>query len=161
MITRITGKLVQLAENEATLAAGPFDYQVYVPEFVRRQLQPKLDGEVSLQTPAGRLIPLKNIASFAPQDSPLSIDRLDRQRVVVVSGAVEGRDLGSVITELQERLQQLNPPAGFTVELGGDYEQQQESFRMLLGRRSIRKHFVVDPGRSYVGDRPSREENGS
>lgn len=90
-------------------------------------------GEVSLQTPAGRLIPLKNIASFAPQDSPLSIDRLDRQRVVVVSGAVEGRDLGSVITELQERLQQLNPPAGFTVELGGDYEQQQESFRMLLG----------------------------
>jgi hypothetical protein len=35
------------------------------------------------------------------------------------------------------------------------------SFRMLLGRRTIRKHFVVDPGRSYVGDRPSREENGS
>ncbi len=32
------------------------------------------------------------------------------------------------------------------------------SFRMLLGRRTVRKHFVVDPGRSYLGGRPSREE---
>ena len=32
------------------------------------------------------------------------------------------------------------------------------SFRMLLGRRTIRKHFVVDPGRSYVGGRPGSEE---
>jgi hypothetical protein len=35
------------------------------------------------------------------------------------------------------------------------------SFRMLLGRRTIRKHFVVDPGRSYLGGRPAREGNGS
>lgn len=30
-------------------------------------------------------------------------------------------------------------------------------FRMLLGRRTIRKTFMVDPGRSYVGERPGRE----
>lgn len=30
------------------------------------------------------------------------------------------------------------------------------TFRMLLGRRTVRRHFVVDPGRSYLGDRPSR-----
>lgn len=33
------------------------------------------------------------------------------------------------------------------------------TFRMLLGRRTIRKHFVIDPGRSYVGQRPSRKAN--
>lgn len=32
------------------------------------------------------------------------------------------------------------------------------TFRMLLGRRTIRGHFRVDPGRSYLGPRPSRNE---
>ena len=34
------------------------------------------------------------------------------------------------------------------------------TFRMLLGRRTVRGQFVVDPGRSYVGERPSRRDNG-
>lgn len=32
------------------------------------------------------------------------------------------------------------------------------TFRMLLGRRTVRKKFVVDPGRSYLGGRPTRME---
>ncbi len=32
------------------------------------------------------------------------------------------------------------------------------TFRMLLGRRTVRNNFLVDPGRSYIGDRPSRRE---
>lgn len=32
-------------------------------------------------------------------------------------------------------------------------------FRMLLGRRTVRGRFVIDPGRSYLGARPRREEN--
>jgi len=31
------------------------------------------------------------------------------------------------------------------------------TFRMLLGRRTVRRHFLVDPGRSYIGGRPSRD----
>jgi hypothetical protein len=31
-------------------------------------------------------------------------------------------------------------------------------FRMLLGRRTVRGKFIVDPGRSYLGERPRREE---
>lgn len=30
------------------------------------------------------------------------------------------------------------------------------TFRMLLGRRTVRQHFLVDPGRSYLGERPAR-----
>jgi len=50
LITRITGRLVHLTETEATLEVGAFQYQVYVPEFVRRQLQPLLGESVSLRT---------------------------------------------------------------------------------------------------------------
>ncbi len=32
------------------------------------------------------------------------------------------------------------------------------TFRMLLGRRTVRTKFVIDPGRSYIGRRPGREE---
>ena len=50
MITRITGKLAALSHEAATIAAGPFEYEVFVPEFVRRQLQGRLGEEISLRT---------------------------------------------------------------------------------------------------------------
>ena len=50
MISRITGKLLRLTEVEAFLEARPFEYEVWVPEFVRRQLQLQIGQEVSLRT---------------------------------------------------------------------------------------------------------------
>ena len=50
MITRITGKLVSLGESEARIDVGPFEYEVFVPEFVRRQLQASMGNDVSLKT---------------------------------------------------------------------------------------------------------------
>ena len=50
MITKITGQLVQLNPSEATIGVGAFEYQVYVPEFVRRQLQSLIGQDVSLRT---------------------------------------------------------------------------------------------------------------
>ncbi len=50
MITRITGRLTALAEDELTLAIGAFDYEVCIPEFTRRQLQSQVGQEVSLHT---------------------------------------------------------------------------------------------------------------
>ena len=50
MITKISGKLLAVAEEEATLEVGQFEYQVLIPEFSRRQLQPRVGQEVSLFT---------------------------------------------------------------------------------------------------------------
>lgn len=50
MITKIAGRLVQLADDVATLGVGAFEYEVLVPEFTRRQLQADLGHEVSLHT---------------------------------------------------------------------------------------------------------------
>ena len=50
MRTRITGRLSELGETEATVNVGAFDYAVYVPDFVRRQLQGREGEEISLRT---------------------------------------------------------------------------------------------------------------
>lgn len=50
MITRITGRLIRLDEESATIASGPFEYQVLIAEFTRRQLQGLVDQDIGLNT---------------------------------------------------------------------------------------------------------------
>ena len=50
MITKITGKLLKLSEEHATLGIGAFEYDVMIPEFTRRRLQSELNHNVSLHT---------------------------------------------------------------------------------------------------------------
>jgi len=50
VITRIKGKLASIRDDDATLSIGNFDYQVLIPDFVRRQLQGCLQAEISLHT---------------------------------------------------------------------------------------------------------------
>ena len=65
MITRITGKLARLTDDAARIEVGALEYEVFIPEFVRRQLQALLGNEVSLRTieyiegntQGGRLVP--------------------------------------------------------------------------------------------------------
>jgi holliday junction DNA helicase RuvA len=50
LITRITGRLVGLSDVCATVQIGGFEYEVLIPDVVRRQLQAKMDQDVSLRT---------------------------------------------------------------------------------------------------------------
>jgi len=50
LISAIAGKLVQVGETSVTIAAAPFDYEVFVGDFTRRQLQAKVGQEVRLHT---------------------------------------------------------------------------------------------------------------
>lgn len=50
MITRITGTLVALSDVCATIRIGGFEYEVLIPDMVRRQLQSRINSEISLRT---------------------------------------------------------------------------------------------------------------
>lgn len=73
MITRITGKLLHLTEVCAYLQVGGFEHEVLVPDLVRRQLQARLNEDISLRTieylegnpQQGRLTP--RMVGFASQ----------------------------------------------------------------------------------------------
>src|SRR5919108_50497 len=50
MITKITGVLNRVLDEEVRLQVGPLEYQVLVPEFVRRQVQGRVGLELTLHT---------------------------------------------------------------------------------------------------------------
>jgi Holliday junction DNA helicase RuvA len=50
LITKISGQLAALRDDELTLRIGAFEYEVLIPEFTRRQLQSELQRDVSLHT---------------------------------------------------------------------------------------------------------------
>ncbi|MFN7732640.1 MAG: Holliday junction branch migration protein RuvA [Pirellula sp.] len=50
MITKISGQLLSLADDMVTLAIPPFEYEVAIPEFTRRQLQGRIGETISLHT---------------------------------------------------------------------------------------------------------------
>ncbi|RJR34453.1 MAG: efflux RND transporter permease subunit [Desulfobacteraceae bacterium] len=81
----------------------------------------------------GQPIPLDNIAEITRGAGPIQIERKYQQRIIHVTANNFGRDLGSVAAEVQSKLDKLDLPPNFKVNLTGAYESQQESFYALLG----------------------------
>ena len=50
MITKLTGKLLSVDDDSVTVSVDPFEYEVLIPDFNRRQLQSQLGAKVSLHT---------------------------------------------------------------------------------------------------------------
>ncbi len=86
-----------------------------------------------IPTPAGAWVPLSALADVRRERGPNQISREDGQRKIVVSCNIgDGRDLGSVVDEIRRRLQTVEPPAGYFVQLGGQFEAAEEAARTLL-----------------------------
>jgi HAE1 family hydrophobic/amphiphilic exporter-1 len=88
-------------------------------------------GTIPLTTPAGRTIPAESVVRMQRQEGPISISRADQQRIVGVSGAIEGRDLGSIVADLDKSLREMSLPVGYELTYGGEWEEQQEAFAEL------------------------------
>ncbi|HEX9006261.1 MAG TPA: efflux RND transporter permease subunit, partial [Bacteroidota bacterium] len=80
----------------------------------------------------GQQMQLANIASIQKSASPVQIDRKYQQRIIDVTANVTGRDLGSVASDIQAKLDRLTLPPGFELKLTGNVEQQQKTFRDLM-----------------------------
>src|SRR3989441_818084 len=78
-----------------------------------------------------RPVLLSTIAAITQSTRPVEIERKYQQRLVRVAANAVGRDLGSVSEELEGRFRQLPLPAGFSIRLGGQTEQQREAFGSL------------------------------
>ena len=88
--------------------------------------------ELSLRAASGSVVRLSQVADVTEEPSEVELVRDDLRQDIIVSARLEGRDLGSAMKEIQAKLGQAKwlPPG--TIEYGGLYQQQQESFRNLV-----------------------------
>jgi HAE1 family hydrophobic/amphiphilic exporter-1 len=88
--------------------------------------------DLTLRTPSGQDVALRNVVSNAPGRGPMVIERRDQQRFIKVTANVAGRDLGSVAADVEARLAEVPRPVGYDFRIAGSFEEQQDAFAELL-----------------------------
>ncbi len=81
---------------------------------------------------SGHLASLGSLATVEQLPPQNEIRRENLQQLVIVTGRLEGSDLGTGIARVKQTVAELHLPASVRVEYGGTYEEQQKSFRDLL-----------------------------
>jgi len=102
----------------------------YAPEF-----RSNVEGIRSslIDTPSGTRIPLDTVTDIIVDKGPNYISRENVQRKIVVQANVSGRDLRSVVEEIDSKIDQnIGMPTGYYVEYGGQFESEAEATRTVL-----------------------------
>jgi cobalt-zinc-cadmium resistance protein CzcA len=87
---------------------------------------------ILLRAPGGEQVALEQVADIGVTRGPEKIEREEGQRRVVVMSNVRGRDLGSFVDEVRSRIEaDVVLPAGYFIEYGGQFENQQRAMRRL------------------------------
>ena len=86
-----------------------------------------------IDTGNGAKVPLEEVAEIVSAGGPNTISRENVQRKLVVSANVSGRDVGSVVSDIQNTVsEKIHLPEGYRVEYGGQFESAQSASRTLF-----------------------------
>ncbi len=108
-----------------------FDIVVRFPAELRDQFDKIM--EIPVQLPNDEFIPLKRVARIVPQEGPREIQRENGWRRLIVGINIRDTDMGSYVKDLQDALEQAEIiPAGYFMEYGGTFENQQRAMRHLM-----------------------------
>ena len=90
-------------------------------------------ADLRLQAPAGAWVRLGDVAEVSIASGPPQVRRDDVQRRVVIQANVQGRDMGSVVADIQTAIEaDVALPGGYAVEIGGQFENQQRAMQRLM-----------------------------
>jgi CzcA family heavy metal efflux pump len=104
---------------------------------------PETRGSVSsiqnlpIDTPSGRTVLLRDVAAVELAPNPNAIEREGDSRRLDVGAGVSGRDLGSVVEELKQKLAAVRFPHGYHAEVLGEYAERQAAQSRLLSSAVI------------------------
>ena len=130
-ITTDTTAIVEGVPATVPLIANghPYTIRVRYPEANRSSISAMEDTVVNSAT--GHLATLRSLSATTQLPGQQEIRRENLQRDVVVTGRLEGSDLGSAIKRIQSAVNALHLPKTVRVTYGGTYEEQQKSFGEL------------------------------
>ncbi|MBL8829122.1 MAG: efflux RND transporter permease subunit, partial [Planctomycetaceae bacterium] len=125
--TAMNGRTV----SEIVQGERKFDLVVRLDEPFRYDLDSL--RRLSINLPSGGRVPLETVAEIVQGSGPNTINRENVRRRIIVQCNTAGRDLNSVVLEIQQRLApiQQSLPTGYFVEYGGQFESQQQATRMI------------------------------
>ena len=107
-----------------------FDLVVRLSGEKRRNLEDVQN--LLVPTPQGIQIPLYQVAKVEVQEGPNQIQREDAQRRIVIGFNVRGRDVQSMVKELQQKVeQQIKLPPGYYITYGGAFENLEAAKKRL------------------------------
>lgn len=127
---QLAGNWLGRVATDLRLADRTVPVRVRLPDAFR--FNPTSLPQTLIRTPAGRPIPLSEVARMERANGQGELMRENLRLMAVVHGRLENRDLGSAISEIQNNLNTLELPVGYTYEIGGQYQAQTQAFRELL-----------------------------
>ena len=124
--TAFNGEAVsQVLENQRT-----FDLVVRFNDAARKSAESI--ASTLIDTPTGAKVPISQVASVQVDQGPNTINRENVQRRIIIQSNVAGRDLGSVINEIRQKIGHgVALPEGYFVQYGGQFEAQEEAARKI------------------------------
>ena len=140
--TTLNGKVV----SNVLEGQRRFDLVMRFPDEARRDIEAL--NNVLIDTPDGQLIPLRMVARVIDSKGPNQILRENVQRRIVIQANTSGRDLGSVIADIQKSIDvHIRPglPEGYFITYGGQFESQQRAMKLIavLSLFSLAGMFIV------------------
>lgn len=107
-------------------------YDIYVRLDERFRQDRETISDLRLQAPSGAWVRLGDVAEVTIASGPPQIRRDDVQRRVVIQANVQGRDMGSVVADIRQAIaEQVDLPTGYSVDIGGQFENQQRAQKRL------------------------------
>ena len=107
-------------------------YDIYVRLAHPFRTDPETIADLRLQSPTGPWVRLGDVARISIESGPPQVRRDDVQRRVVIQANVQGRDMGSVVADIRQAIeQQVELPPGYSVDIGGQFESQQRAQKRL------------------------------
>jgi Cu/Ag efflux pump CusA len=125
--TALNGRVVsQVLENQQT-----FDLLVWLKPEARNSLE--TIENLLVDKPNGEKIPLAQVARVTNGTGPNTINRENVSRLIVVAANAKGRDLRSLVSEMQSKIQQkVTLPVGYYIQYGGQFEAEERATQNIL-----------------------------
>jgi HAE1 family hydrophobic/amphiphilic exporter-1 len=105
------------------------DIRVQLPEEKRNTFEQLKN--IMILSPMGNEVPLSELAQIKIEEGPVGIMRDNQQRYVTVNAEIFGKDTGSVNSEIKTKLNNIQPPPGYSINLEGQQSQMEEAFSDL------------------------------
>ena len=131
-------EIAMLGKTTGNVLEGQRAYDVVVRFNEAARNDVRAISSTLIDTPSGAKIPLSSVASITEGFGPNVIVRENVQRRIVISANVAGRDMNSVVTDIQNKVKSDVPlPEGYFLEYGGQFEAQQSAQRLILSLSAL------------------------